>query len=184
PAPRPLFAPMPAPSPSVASRALSAEEWSLVATFPSAATAVQMVAARQAAEWTELASVVRAAAVGPQTLLTAGPDGPRPERAAEPTARPATAARGEWTARAAAAAAETPMIGARAARLAPVQMSGGETARVDEPRITAAAARGGAPREYVAPSLPAVPTTQAFEVGPARLPGGRTPRGSFTWPKL
>ena len=39
------------------------------------------------------------------------------------------------------------------------------------------AARGGAPSEYVAPTVAPTETQ-------GRLPGGRTPRGSFTWPKL
>jgi len=46
PAPQPLFA-----RPAPVAPMLSAEEWSLVATFPSAATAVQLAAARQAQEW-------------------------------------------------------------------------------------------------------------------------------------
>ena len=104
------------PRPARAAPALSAEEWSLVATFPSAATAVQLAAARQSQAWRRR-----------------GADGAsgRRLRCCEPTRG---RARG------------------RAAR----------------------AARGA---QYVMPSVaPAEPQS--------RLPGGRMPRGSFTWPKL
>ncbi|MDB4964467.1 MAG: hypothetical protein JWN44_156 [Myxococcales bacterium] len=178
PAPRPLFAASPAVS--VASRALTAEEWSLVATFPSTATAVQMVTARHAAEWQELASMARATSVGPQTLLTA-----TPEAATRAESTRAESTRVESTRSAATTTRfDAPMIGARSARPAP-PAPGRDAARAEEPRTMAAAARGGAPREYVAPSLPTVRSVQTvIDASAARLPGGRTPRGSFTWPKL
>ncbi len=106
PAPRLLFA-----THVPAATSLSAEEWSLVATFPSAATAVQLAAARQSQQWRE------------KTAIAAGP----------------------------AAAASVGRL----------------------------AAHGGAPAEYVVPVAAAVAPAEQ-----SRLPGGRMPRGSFTWPKL
>ena len=91
-------------------------------TFPSAATAVQLAAARQSQGWQQSAPASAVAAPGFVRELVSTP---------------------------AAAAARR-------------------------------ATRGGAPAEFVAP-------TTAAAVAPAesqRLPGGRLPRGSFTWPKL
>ncbi len=130
PAPQPLFATR---VEAAASSSLTAEEWSLVATFPSAATAVQLAAARQSAQWSEVAAGARVAAAPVRTLLSAIAVSP------------------------AAAAAEPAAI-------------------AHQQSVAAIAGRGGAPAEYVVPSMAAGT--------PARLPGGRTPRGSFTWPKL
>ena len=127
PAPRALFATPPA-TPS-----LTAEEWSLVATFPSAATAVQLAAARQAAPWSGTTS--RATIAPERTLLSAIATGATPGVQTVASARPIVA--------------RTTTSGAPAQRSAPM--------------------------EYVAV---APSETQG------RLPTGRTPRGSFTWPKL
>lgn len=136
PAARPLFAPPPAEP-----RALSAEEWSLVATFPSAATAVQMVTARQAAQW-QPAETAR-------TLLVVGPDGPR--------------------------ATATTVVTTPAAANEPI--------RAVERRAPAMQ-RAAVSLEYVAPSASAPGATRDARATATRLPDGRAPRGSFTWPRL
>jgi hypothetical protein len=134
PAPRPLFAtPLATTAP-----AFTAEEWSLVATFPSASTAVQLAAARQAASWSGASA--RATAAPERTWLSALAAGEAP----------------------AGASARGFVAGERAAAA---------------PSVTAAARRGGAPAEFVAPTVTPADAQ-------ARLPGGRTPRGSFTWPRL
>ncbi|MGZ3428112.1 MAG: hypothetical protein ACXVCV_15760, partial [Polyangia bacterium] len=128
PAPRPLFVAEPAAAP--ASSALTSEEWSLVATFPSAATAMQLASARQSGQWSERSAP---AAEAPLRTLLSG-------------IAPTTAA--------------NERVAAEAGRA-----------------TSAIAARGGAPAVFVAPTVAAAETQ-------GRLPGGRTPRGSFIWPKL
>ena len=129
PAARPLFA---TPAEPAAAPALTQEEWSLVATFPSAATALQLAAVRQSTQWSPAA---RAAVAPPRTMLAAIAAGEAPAVAVDCAAR-------------------------RSAR-----------------PVAAHAARGGAPAEYVAPIVAAAETV-------GRLPGGWTPRGSFTWTRL
>src|SRR5262249_42226846 len=107
-----------------AGAALSAEEWALVATFPSTTTAMQMVAARRAGQLTGATSGVtatseRAVASPERTLLSlAGParaEGPIALRAAERaleqiTRGPSESAGGERVAGAAGQISMTPVI--------------------------------------------------------------------------
>jgi hypothetical protein len=153
---------------------LSAEEWALVATFPSSSTALQVSAARRSAQFLE-PSVGRAAQSAPsRVLLTASPAtsaAPSPARAGRATmslAVPTTVER----AAAAMLSSSGPQVPAAAASAAPTV--DGEPESGPAARGGAPAARGGAPRELVAPGAIQERTT---------LPGGRQPRGSFLWPR-
>lgn len=134
PAPRPRDPQAGAPSASAPkSPMMSAEEWALVATFPSASTAIQMMAARQAAQWQpEQLSPERLASSGPQMLLTE-----RPEMFSDATT---------------------------------TQPAHYASPAADERRA--------------APSMDLVTAPVVPAEDRVQLPGGRQPRGSYTWPKL
>jgi hypothetical protein len=156
----------PAPSLSV-----SREEWDLVATFPSTATASQVRAARQAQAWSGVsaapASQTRSAPPA-MTVLSSAP------------------ARGSFSAPAVRAAERAAVPAARIAE--PSLPSQGQTVSMDTLRPSRGEARGDFSQ---APSVVAArapfATSAAEWVAPtvksdrASLPGGRMPRGSFTW---
>ena len=111
------------PGPAEAAPALTSEEWSLVATFPSAATAMQLVAARQSAHWS--------AAAAPSRVLPSG------------------------------------------VVMGPLLSPSGGRSELPEAAIAGRQTLGRA-----------VTSTSAALGSRGRLPGGRLPRGSFTWPQL
>ena len=147
------------------STALSHEEWSLVSTFPSAATAVQLAGARQSSQWAAVEGPVsRLLQAAPQRVVVAQPvgtNGPIALRAAERALVRSTAAAPAITA--AIARTATPFI---------------EDAPVTMAAPGAPAARGA----ELERTLMLVGDTPARPIERTSLPGGRQPRGSFTWP--
>ena len=172
PAARPLFAMATTPAAATQSPTLSAAEWSLVATFPSAATAVQLMAARQAADWQGGGTLARAGAGTPRTLVTAAPARQRPWAAAQATSATAAA---PALGRAALEVAAAPSFGR-----AWVDIDGQGALRKKPSAPEGAASQPADPTQLVAPR----PATAATPSSTPRLPSGRAPRGSFTWPKL
>jgi hypothetical protein len=182
---------MPAPRPLFAARAevsdlatLTAEEWSLVATFPSAATAIQMVAARQAAEWQATPLAARAQGLS-RPLVAVGND----EAAWTTTGEAQRGRAARLPAGVLARELATATSPLTPATTTPTMLATLAPATAADPRVSAAAQRGGAPMELVAPRpAPVTPTTglepTVAALDSARLPGGRAPRGGFLWPKL
>jgi hypothetical protein len=174
-----------APAPTSAVR-LSGEEWALVATFPSTATAVQMSGARRSAEFLKQASAARAPE---RDLLTTPPPSgaPAPTGGVPPQTLAAIAPRLRET-----AASFWPIIEARDV-VRVIQSEPAATPRVTPPIMSTTAAppaeperptlriaeQMGTPSVFVGPTEP--PTVAAADR--AALPGGRTPRGGFIWPR-
>jgi hypothetical protein len=146
---------------SGSSRAISPEEWALVATFPSVATAAQVAGARRAGSWAAGAgSLIRTVQAPAQTLLSASAGG----------AFGGGSAAGIFGRQL--AGSQSMEIGGASMALSGggplLSASGGEPARAPLSTVEL-------PRDLVAPTVIATDR--------ARLPSGRAPRGSYPWPR-